>query len=138
MNKKIGLWIDHKRAVILTIQEQGEQIQKLESGVEHIRYRGGLRSRVPYSTQYQQGDDQLDKQFNMHLNKFYDQVIALMRGADSVLIIGPGEAKLEFKKRLEHEKAHAPIAGIQPADKMTERQIAAKIRGYFQRSEASA
>ncbi len=131
MAKKIGIWIDHKRAVILTVSEYGEAMKKIESGVEHFRLRGMSRSRSPYSAQYQKGDDQFDKQFDGYLNKYYESVLAQLRGADEILIMGPGEAKKELKKRLEREKTCPPISGIFPADKMTDRQFAAKVRSFF-------
>ncbi len=133
MEKQIGIWIDHKRAVILTISKDGEQMQKIESGIEHAHYRGPTRPRTPYSAQYQKGDDQLDKQFDGYLNKYYENILALLRGADTVLILGPGEAKLELKKCLEKQKTPAPNIGIEAADKMTDRQIAAKVRKYFEK-----
>ena len=139
MNKQIGLWIDHKRAVILTMSEQGENIQKIESGMgRHIRYRGATHPRTPYSAQYQQGDDQLDNKLTEKLNKFYGRVIAYIRMADSVLIFGPGEAKSELEKRLVHERVKVQVVGIETADKMTDRQIAAKVRRHFQESGTRA
>lgn len=133
MMKNIGLWIDHKKAIVVVQDEQGEDIQTIESGVgRHVPYRGASHPKSPYSAQYQQGDDQLDNKFNEQLNKFYEKVIYQLRGADAVLIIGPGEAKGELEKRIAHEKVSLQIVGIQPADKLTERQIAAEVRTYFQ------
>jgi ABC-type branched-subunit amino acid transport system substrate-binding protein len=135
MNKQIGLWIDHKRAVLLSLSETGERIQKIESGIDrHTRYRGSTHPRTPYSAQYQQGDDQLDNKFNEQLNKFYSQVIAAIRDSDAILILGPGLAKSEFSKRLAHEKVRSRVVGIETADKMTERQLAARVRAYFEKS----
>lgn len=135
MHNQIGLWIDHKRAVIMTVSERGESIQQIESGVgKHVRYRGASHSKSPYSAQYQQGDDQLDNKFNEKLNEFYGRVIARLRAADAILILGPGEAKSELKKRLAHEKVCRPDIQVETADKMTDRQIAAKIRSHFQES----
>lgn len=132
MPKQIGLWIDHKRAVILTMSERGEAMQRIESGIDrHVSFRGAARSRTPYSAQYQKGDDQIDKQFNGLLKKYYGEVAMLLRGAESVLIFGPGEAKAELKKRLTRQKSSARIAGVESADRMTDRQIAAKVRRYF-------
>ena len=136
MMKNIGLWIDHKKAIIVIQNEQGEDIQKIESGVgRHVRYRGAPHPKSPYSAQYQQGDDQLDNKFTEQLNKFYEKVIELIRGAQAVLIIGPGEAKRELEKRILHAKVKVPIMDIVPADKLTDRQIAAKVRSYFQEAE---
>jgi len=133
MMKNIGLWIDHKKAIIVIQSEQGEDIQKIESGVgRHVRYRGAPHPRSPYSAQYQQGDNQLDNRFTEQLNKFYDKVIAYIRAAQAVLILGPGEAKGELEKRITHEKVKVQIVGIETADKMTDRQIATKVRNYFE------
>ncbi len=132
MMNNIGLWIDHKQAILVIQSESGEEVQKIESGVgRHIPYRGASNSKAPYSAQYQQGDDQLDNKFNEHLNKFYDKVIAHLRVAQSVLIFGPGEAKHELEKRIAHEKLKAQIVGVETADKMTERQVVSRVRKQF-------
>ena len=62
---------------------------------------------------------------------YYDAVIACIRKAESILIFGPGEAKGELQKRLESNNLGERIVGIETVDKMTDRQIAAKVRQYF-------
>ncbi len=132
MKKQAGLWIDHRKAVIVLITDEGEDIQKIESGMgRRIRYRGASTTKSAYSTQYQQGDDQLDNKFTEQLNKFYDEVIAHIRDADSIQIFGPGEAKGELEKRIEQEGLKANIVAIETVDKMTDRQISAKVREHF-------
>jgi len=54
-----------------------------------------------------------------------------MRDAESILIFGPGEAKGELRKRLEKDNLGGRIVAIETVDKMTDRQIAAKVRQYF-------
>ena len=136
MFRRIGLWIDHKRSLMVILEEKKENIQTIESGVgKHTRYRGAARSKTPYGAQYQTGDDQLDKKFSERLNKFYKDIISKIRGADGLFIFGPGEAKFELEKRLAHEKVRVRNIRIECADKMTERQIAAKVRKHFQTTE---
>ena len=133
MTKNIGLWIDHKKAIIVIQSEQGEEIQKIESEAgRHVTYRGAPHPKSPYSAQYQKGDDQLDNKFNEQLNKFYDLIITHIRAAEAILIFGPGEAKGELEKRIAHEKVKVQIVGIETVDKLTDRQIATKVRNYFQ------
>ena len=137
--KRIGLWIDHKKAILVIESEQGEDIQQIESGVgRRARYRGASNSKSPYSAQYQQGDDQLDNKYAEQLKKFYDKVIASIRDAEAVFILGPGEAKVEFEKRLAHDKVNVQVVGVETADKMTERQISARVREYFQGTKANS
>jgi len=123
MKKQAGLWIDHRKAVIVMISETGEEIKEINSDMEkHVRFTSGTAS-DDGST-----EDVRDRQFGNHLNSFYDQVIAVVRKADSIQIFGPGEAKGELAKRLEHEGLKACILSIDTVDKLTNRQIAAKVR----------
>ena len=99
MKKQVGLWIDHRKAVIVMITEAGEEIKKISSNMEkHVRFTGG-RASEDGST-----EDVKDRQFGNHLNNFYDAVISVIRDAGSILIFGPGEAKGEMAKRLEHKR----------------------------------
>src|SRR5512146_1823192 len=132
MADRVGLWIDHKTAVIVTVNGQGESLRKIESGAKHLEYRGAPRPKTAYSAQYSQGDDQLDNQYLQHLHKYYEQVVAALGGASNVLIIGPGEAKTELKKMLEHEKGLQRVISIESADRMTDRQIVARVRKHFE------
>jgi hypothetical protein len=126
MKKEIGLWIDHRKAVVVLITEEGEEIKKIISGMEkHIRFTGGTGSEDGSS------EDVRDRQFGNHLNKFYDEVITYIRDANSIQIFGPGEAKGELEKRLEHEGLKEHILAIETVDKMTDRQIAAKVREHL-------
>jgi hypothetical protein len=128
MKKQIGLWIDHRETIIVTIGEQGEETRRIESGMEkHVRFSGGSESGD------RSGEDQRDRQFTDHLNRYYDEVISDIRDAESILIFGPGEAKGELKTRLESKKLGERIVAVETVDKMTDPQIAAKVRQYFQK-----
>ena len=76
-------------------------------------------------------DDSRQRMLTGHLNIYYEAVIAGLRDAESILIFGPGEAKDELKKRLEKSKLGGRIIDVETVDKMTDRQIAKKVRQYF-------
>ncbi len=133
MTKEVGLWIDHKRAMIVILSEAGENIQQIESNAaRHSRYHGATHPKSPYSAQYQKGDDQLDRQLVEKLNKYYNNISELVRGADSLLIFGPGEAKHELHKRLTQLNLLPASTTLQTADKMTDPQISALVHRHFQ------
>jgi hypothetical protein len=138
VTNRIGLWIDHKRAVIVSLAAQEAAIKKIESGAKHVQYRGAPRPKTPYSAQYQKGDDRLDNQYLQRLNKYYGQVISHLGGARTLLVFGPGEAKSQLKARLVTEKGLRQEIHIEPSDKMTDRQIVAKVRSYFREHGAGA
>lgn len=124
MKSKVGLWIDHRKTVIVTLSGDTEEVDHIASDIEkHVRYSGETEDISP--------EDQRDRQFVDHLSKYYDEVISRVRDAESILIMGPGEAKGEFVNRLHHEGLGGLIAGVETVDKMTDRQIAALVREQF-------
>lgn len=127
-----GVWIDHRKAVIVVVSAGGEETTEIRSKVEKQPGRlAGIRSTTPYESRRVQADDLRERQFTGRLQVYYDVVIAAVRPAESILIFGPGEAKGELKKRLGKARLGGRIAAVETNDKMTDRQIAAKIREYF-------
>jgi hypothetical protein len=89
----------------------------------HVRYSGGSKDSA--------GEDHRDRRYTDHLYKYYDRVVACIRGAQDILIFGPGEAKGELRARLENDAFGGRIACLEAVDKMTDRQVAAKVREHF-------
>jgi stalled ribosome rescue protein Dom34 len=132
MKKEIGLWLDHRDAIIVMITGGGEEIKQITSGSgKHIRYSGSSHSKTPEGLKEVTSEDQRDRKFGNQLNKYYDEIIAVIREAESIQIFGPGEAKTELKKRLEHEGIKGHVLAVETVDKMTSPQIAAKVRERF-------
>ena len=128
MKIEAGVWIDHRQAFIVLVSDGPEQAKHVESGVEkQVRFSG--RSAAEEGS----ADDQRDRQFAAHLEKYYDDVIAHVRDAQHILLFGPGEAKGELGKRLAKKGLGARIVGVETNDKMTESQIAEKVRQHFKK-----
>ena len=126
MKKEIGLWIDHRKAVIVIIKDEEEEIKKVTSNMEkHIRFTSSSTSEEGSA------EDVRDRKFGNHLNSYYDEIIAYIRDADSIQIFGPGEAKGELEKRIEHEGLKAHILAIETADKMTDRHFGESSEPFF-------
>jgi stalled ribosome rescue protein Dom34 len=129
MKKAAGLWIDHRKAVIVVVTDQGEATRLIISKAEkQLRRTGDSPLKGSYEPQQVPASDSRQKTLTGHLNIYYDAVIACIRDAESILIFGPGEAKGELKERLERNNLGGRIIGIETVDKMTDRQIVAKVR----------
>jgi hypothetical protein len=131
-----GLWIDRRKAVVVAVTDKGEQVKEILSHVEkHLGRFEGARSTTPYEAQQVPADDSQERGLTGQLDKYYDEVIAQVRGTELILIFGPGEAKGELIKRIEKYKLSGRIARVETADNMTVPQIAAKVRKYFSNRE---
>jgi len=131
MKTNAGLWIDHREAVIVVLSETGEETKRIPSTVEKQMRRSGEPDHGPFEAQQAPADDSRERQYNGHLAHYYDEIIAYLRDAGEIVIFGPGEAKGELKKRLEHHKGETRTIEVETADKMTEAQIVAKVRHHF-------
>jgi len=132
MTKKIGLWIDHRQAVIITLTDDGADKTLIKSNVErHVRAAGAPKLKGPFKARLIPADDRREREFTDHLKIYYNQVIDRIGKAESVLIFGPGEAKKELKKQMQKNDLGKLIAGVQTADQMTDNQILAKVCKYY-------
>jgi hypothetical protein len=132
MKKEIGLWIDHREAIIVIFTDGEEEIKHITSDSgKHIRYSGSSHSKTPEGLKEVTSEDRRDRKFANTINSFYDEIIAVVRNAETIQIFGPGEAKGELEKRLEHEGLKAHMLPVETVDKMTDHQIAAKVRERF-------
>lgn len=64
-------------------------------------------------------------------NKLCDEVVSRIRDADSILILGRGDAEVESKARRESEASGSRIVGIEAIDTMSDRQLTATARSRF-------
>ena len=116
---KKGLWIDHQKAVIVTVTGEDDETKVIHSEIEKHGKNGN------------DADDTSLRVFTEHLNKYYEKVISQLRGAESLFLFGPGEAKGELEKRLAKENLGELVKAVETTDQMTDPQIAAKVREHF-------
>jgi hypothetical protein len=133
MAKNLGIWLDHSGAIIVIINNHTEEVIRIESHVDsHYRLSGGARSKTPYGPQDVSSERRLQEKREHQLQHYYQEIINKIGDIDRIYIFGPGEALTEFEKEVLKIKELSPkIAGVEPADKMTNNQIVAKVRDYF-------
>lgn len=125
MNKRVGLWLDRGKAVIVSIADNIEARRIITSEMEHY---------VLYSTVVP-GDgfpeEIRDRRFWNHLGEYYEKIIAHIRDATEIQIFGPEVAKYELQKRLDDEGLSGLIVSLEDADKMSDLQIATRVQKRF-------
>lgn len=133
MSTKTGIWIDHKKAVIISLDGEKEKVLTIESQAgKRVRLSGGSRSKIPYGTQEFGAGNSRDRKYMHNLKRYYSKICNCIKYSDTIYVMGPGEAKIEFKKHLEESKSlWGLISKIDTAGKMTDAQLAAKVREHF-------
>jgi hypothetical protein len=125
MNKRVGLWLDRNKAVIVSIANNIEARRIITSDMEHY---------VLYST-IVPGDGSpeniRDRRFWNHLAEYYAKIVEHIRDATEIQIFGPAEAKYELEKHLENEGLAIHIVSIENAEKMSDLQVGIKVQKRF-------
>ncbi len=127
----IGVWIDHRDAVIISLLENGDTTQRIPSSVEKQLRRSGDHPAGSFEALQVPSDISRERDYTRHLAHYYDEIVSRLHEAGAILIFGPGEAKHELKKRFAKDKSADHLIVMEVADKMTEPQMAAHVRHYF-------
>jgi hypothetical protein len=124
MGQDVGVWIDHKKAVIVSIAAGQVTTRTLESDVgPHPHYSG---------SQEGGGEKKYEERHNQDLDRYYDDVIGQLGEPDALLLFGPGEAKLQLKARLGRSKLSSEsMVALESTDKLTDPQIVAKVKEHY-------
>jgi len=135
MEKLFGLWVDHGKAVIVSLMNENHKVIHVESDIEgHFRLKDDSQSISPSNLQGNTIESKMDSRYRNHLNIYFQHIIDLLKDAKRLFIFGPGEAKIELKKMIEKNKQFSnKISDIETTDKLTEPQIVAKVKKYFRK-----
>jgi len=132
MATKAGVWIDHKQAIVVLMTDAGQEIKKIAFDIgQSVRPVGKSRPKNKYTPNDFVAEDTLERKVDSDRKDYFDDVITCIRGAGSLLILGPGEAKGEFNKHIKANKVRGVVVELEPADKLTDRQLAAKVQQHF-------
>ena len=133
MSHNVGIWIDHKKAVIVSASAEGASATTVESEVgPHTHYSDGTTHAMPDGPHVGGGEKKNEDRYAEHLGRYFDEVIGRLGQPEALLIFGPGEAKLQFKARLGRSKVLSErVVGIETTDKLTDPQIVAKVKAHF-------
>src|SRR3990170_2335304 len=122
MGTKLGLWIDHRKALVVAVTDKGEETSLIISRVDKQPGRsGGIRSTTPYESQQVPADDSRERKFTGHLSIYYDAVIACVRNLEQtprscrVIVILEGSRDPSEGQRLEESgRDHEEPCGLRP------------------------
>jgi hypothetical protein len=130
MDRNVGVWIDHKQAYLIWYKEG--RVEVIPSNIEPpAHYSGGRQLGGKLN---QKGDVELrhNDRYKLQLHRYYQQVLAALKDVDSVFIMGPGEAKIEFEKTAKkHKVMQKRLLKVETADKMTKNQMIAHVRKFY-------
>ncbi|MFZ1320249.1 MAG: hypothetical protein WAT71_01700 [Ignavibacteria bacterium] len=139
MKKKIGVWLDHSKAKLIEIMEGGSEITTVHSPYKRrIRIPGESSSNVQtrFGKRYFSNTDfKIHQKKQNDKNVYFKDLEKRLQKYDMILLFGPTLAKTELSNFLSEKKLFASKSIVQKnSDKMTENEMVALVRKYFEKN----
>ncbi len=132
MSTPIGVWIDHRRAFLVLLNQVANSITIYSDASRRPAAPGDPDAPSPFGPKDIIPEDRINRRYKQHLEKYYDRVAKALGNCQKIYIIGPGEAKYELKSHLLRDAKGSSLAiELENGDKMTEGQIIARVREHF-------
>jgi len=132
MTINVGVWIDHHKAVVFLLTDGAETTEVILGDAEATNSPDFPSNHRNVHTRNDFiAEDKRERKAMTHFVKHYGNVSVHLHHADSIFIMGLGESKGEFSKRLEETNLKGRVSYIEAADKMNDYQVAAHVREVF-------
>jgi NADPH-dependent 2,4-dienoyl-CoA reductase/sulfur reductase-like enzyme len=130
----LGIWLDHSRAEVVEIQGDEVRHSTVESevGRKHRAMGGTRMPRRGSFTSPGASEHRVERHRGEQIARFYKRLLPAIRAADRVLVVGPGEAKMELAAEVERQKSlQGRIEAVKTQPLLTPNQLIALVKRHF-------
>lgn len=135
MEKQVGIWIDSKKAIIVTLDGQKEEkITEIDSEVENNVYHNKEGNKGTFSgSHHSDSETKFDNRKKEQIDYFLKSVMLYVKGSDYLYLFGPGEIKIKLEQRIHDDKTLGKInlKAVETSDSMTLNEIVAQVKDFY-------
>jgi peptide subunit release factor 1 (eRF1) len=119
--RRVVIWIDHREAIVIAFR--GEAV----IGEEEFFSEAGPRTHGGGWSQHR-----IEAHRHEMLKHYYEEVLQHLGPVDEILVLGPGQAKHELHRSIEHHKGlKGKVMAVRSADRLTEQEVVAEAKQFF-------
>ncbi|MDP4240363.1 MAG: hypothetical protein Q8904_12925 [Bacteroidota bacterium] len=155
MKKKVGVWMDTEKAVIISFNEMehrakilnsqpGERISKspkipdetrtiISSPIEtKLRLPGDTKEFSRFGNQHYSTEIKNMHKLSNVKHQYFKNILEGIKDVDELVLFGPSLIKKEFEAQIsKYPKIHAHLLSVESADAMTGNQMVRWVENYF-------
>ncbi|HSK13261.1 MAG TPA: hypothetical protein VK907_08590 [Phnomibacter sp.] len=134
MKGQKGIWIDGKKAMIVTIENDKPELEVLDSEVVYrLRIEGEGKAYTRFGDTFMTNETKDEERIRQERKLFLQTVAGRLDPDYDIVIAGPAMTKKELAKMLDEQQAYAnKLITVKPLDSMTDNQFVAWVQEYFQ------
>ena len=133
-SKRIGIWMDHTKAHFIDLSKGIVVVETVYSNKEsEIRYKGESgHGTLLGNNRSTNNENHEHNRANDIMLEYYHVLSDRVKNYDDILLFGPTGAKDELYNKLSTDKRFVTKnIRVEPADKLTENQMVAQVKEYF-------
>ena len=136
MKNQTGMWIDGSKAVIITLIDGKERVERVEAEIENrVHHFADGDTGVHMGARHLMPEKRIQEREHHQLDHYLAAVLDKVKGADELYVFGPAETRVVLQRKLETDKAYHDmlprLRAVEPADNMTKNQIVARVKEFF-------
>lgn len=131
--KKIGIWLDKKKALIVKLENGKEKLFTIKSNVEDYHIAGGSGTRFKGGPQDVVQDSKYLEREKHQLKAYFKDLASNVEDADEIALFGPAGTNEKFAKELQrkYKEVAKKVKQVKKVDSMTSNQVVALVKKYF-------
>lgn len=139
MEKQTGIWIDTKKAIIITLDgHKEEKITEIDSEVENSVYHNkegdkGTFTGDRHGNRHSSSETKFDNRKKEQMDYFLKAVLSYVKGSDELYVFGPAGTKTKLEQKINEEKSFdaSKLKAVETADSMTLNEIVAQVKDFY-------
>ncbi len=135
MEKQVGIWIDSKKAIIVSLDGQKEEkITEIDSEVENKIYHNKESNKGTFSGRlHSNNETKFENRKKEELNYYLKSVINHINKPDYLYIFGPGLTKTKLEQKIHDEKllGKTNLKAVETSGNMTLNEIVSQIKDFY-------
>jgi len=130
---KTGVWLDKKKAIIVTIHNGKTSVSTLLSNIEDFRIHGGSGTRLKGGPQDVVQDSKYLEREKHQLKRYFEAIILEIQKANAIVLFGPAETCSKLYKYMgkRYTDLSENIKDVVKSDSMTKPQIKSWVETFF-------
>ncbi|WP_394749367.1 hypothetical protein [Spongiimicrobium salis] len=136
--KNVGIWLDKEKAHIVRLTGESESFETLYSKVDFFNPKGGSRSKTRWGPQDVIHDRRYLEREKHQLRSYFQNLADQLNEAQAIALFGPAETNEKFRDQLwaSHKHIAEKVVAVVKADSMTDNQVKALVRKFFEKSNS--
>lgn len=133
MEKVTGIWIDKRTAKIVTLENDSENFRTINSSIEEFNPKGGSGTRFKGGPQDVVQDSKYTEREKQQQKRYFKSIMDSISSSDQIVIFGPAEMGEKLYSELSESNStlYSKVREVKSADSMTDNQVKAWVRDYY-------